>query len=98
MQIYTLQLRFLSVCLFHYVLTYFTVASLPSLLTATPIGAVGVDTGALMLARIGQLTLVGVVLTVLAGVGLRALTAEAILQIYTPSIVHTGHCQTLLDI
>lgn len=58
----------------------------------------GVDTGALVLARIGQLALVGVVLTVLAGVGLRALTAEAILQIYTPSIVHTGHCQTLLDI
>lgn len=58
----------------------------------------GVDTGALVLARIGQLALIGIILTVLAGVGLRALTAEAILQIYTASIVHTGHCQTLLDI
>lgn len=58
----------------------------------------GVNTGALMLAWVGQLTLVGIVLTVLASVGLRALAAEAILQIYTPSIVHTRHCQTLLNI
>ena len=79
-------------------LTYFTVVSLPALLTATPVGAVGVEAGAFVLAGVAPFTLVGVALAVLPSVCGRTLAAEAVLQINAPSFVHTRHLQTLLDV